>query len=68
MKVSLSILKKYLIYNNITEKDLKIKVLEDDVYVQDRILNLYEIPKIKDLEWFTKMNYFKYLVKLNSLR
>tara|TARA_B100000900_G_C20591088_1_gene721628 strand:- start:1540 stop:2508 length:969 start_codon:yes stop_codon:yes gene_type:complete len=60
--------KSYLIYNKITENDVEIKVLEDDEYIQHRLMNTYIIPKTKNLEVFTEMNYFKYLVKLNKLR
>jgi len=60
--------KNYLLYNNITEKDVEIKILEDDEYTQHRLINAYAIPKTKNLEIFTQMNYFKYLVKLNQLR
>lgn len=61
-------LKKYLIFNGITESDVIIKIIEDDLYTQNRITNLYDIPKVENLYWFTKMNYFKYLVKLKELR
>ena len=60
--------KNYLLYNDIAEKDVEIKILEDDEYIQYRLINTYIIPKTKNLEIFTEMNYFKYLVKLNQLR
>lgn len=60
--------KKYLIYNKITESDVEIKILEDDEYTQSRLINISSIPQTKNLEVFTKMNYFKYLVRLNELR
>ena len=60
--------KNYLLYNNITENDVELNILEDDEYIQHRLMNTYIIPKTKNLEVFTQMNYFKYLVKLNKLR
>ena len=60
--------KNYLLYNNITENDVELNVLEDDEYIQHRLMNTYIIPKTKNLEVFTQMNYFKYLVKLNKFR
>ena len=60
--------KNYLIYNKITNKDVEIEILEDDEYTQHRLMNVYTIPKTKNLEVFTKMNYFYYLMKLNELR
>ena len=60
--------KNYLVYNKITESDVEIEILEDDEYIQHRLINTYLIPETKNLEWFTEMNYFKYLVKLNKLR
>jgi len=61
-------LKNYLVYNKITKNDIELKILEDDKYTQHRLINLYTIPKTKNLEVFTQMNYFKYLVRLNKLR
>jgi len=60
--------KNYLVYNKITENDVELKILEDDIYTQHRLVNIYSMIKTKNLEWFTEMNYFKYLVKLNKLR
>lgn len=60
--------KNYLIYNKIAGDDLEIKILENDYYTQNRLLNTFSISKVKNLELFTEMNYFKYLVKLNKLR
>ena len=51
-----------------TDKDVEIEVIEDDEYTQHRLMNVYTIPKTKNLEVFTEMNYFKYLMKLNKLR
>lgn len=60
--------KKYLIFNKITDKNVNIKILENDKYVQNRLIGINLIPKTDNLVWFTKMNYFKYLVKLKDLR
>ena len=60
--------KKYLIFNKITDKDVNIKILENDKYIQNRLIGINLIPKTDSLVWFTKMNYFKYLVKLKDLR
>ena len=67
-KIFIDDFKHYLVHNKITEPDVEIKILEDDEYIQNRLINLYSLPQTKNLELFTTMNYFKYLVKLNQLR
>ena len=59
--------KAYLISNNITDEDVNINVLEEDTYTQSRLQN-FSSRKYRNVHYFTSMNYFKYLIKLNKLR
>tara|TARA_R100001480_G_C4718250_1_gene179599 strand:- start:7 stop:888 length:882 start_codon:yes stop_codon:yes gene_type:complete len=59
--------KEYLIKNKITNKDVKIKILEKDTYIQNRLYN-FNHKAYSNIHYFNTMNYFKFLVKCAKLR